>query len=150
MNTDKGLGAGLIALGIAGIATTAQISVRTFNDDPGPKLFPMIAFAILIFCGLGMIFVRSGSQIEREFFVPQALRRGAAMFALMIAYSVGLWLAGFYVATPLALYGFYHLIAGPERRKLWRGVAYALIVTAFVHLIFATILNSLLPPGILW
>lgn len=151
MNTDKPLGAGLILFGIAGIAATLQISVRTFNDDPGPQMFPIFGFAILIFCGLGMLFVGAPAGEDRD---PAQSRqrfiRGTVMSALFIGYSAGLWLLGFYVATPIMVYAFYHVIAGPGRRVPWQGAVYALAVTGGVHLIFRVFLNTLLPSGILF
>ncbi|WP_417208508.1 tripartite tricarboxylate transporter TctB family protein [Antarctobacter sp.] len=157
MNTDKPLGAGLIAFGIAGIAATMQISVRTFNDDPGPQLFPIFGFAIMIVCGLGILLnafrtapdASPDAPIEAS---PDAasLSRGVVMFGLLVVYSLALWLVGFYVATPLSVYGFFHVIAGRERRVPWRGAVYALAVTGGVHLLFATFLGTLLPRGIVF
>lgn len=152
MNSDKPLGTGLIAFGIAGIWATMQITARTFNDDPGPKLFPIIGFAILIICGFGMLLFpkpaseeRGSAQERRDEF-----RRGSIMAALFVLYSLALWLVGFYLATPLAVYAFYSVIAGPKRRVFWRGAIYAGAVTGSVHLIFAMFLNTFLPAGTLF
>ncbi|MFY0634091.1 MAG: tripartite tricarboxylate transporter TctB family protein [Vannielia sp.] len=158
MNTEKPLGAGLIAFAIAGILVTMQISVRTFNDDPGPRLFPLLGFSILLFCGLGMLLTRSKiSDVLREeeeaaagTDQTPAARRGAIMFGLLVAYSLALWLLGYYIATPLMVYAFYHTIAGAERRVWWRGALYGLAVTGGVHLVFSELLNTLLPSGILF
>ncbi|MBF9036751.1 hypothetical protein HKCCE2091_21160 [Rhodobacterales bacterium HKCCE2091] len=151
MTTDKPLGAGLIAFGIAGIYLTLQISVRTFNDDPGPQLFPILGFSLLILCGLGMLVVRhkpAGGAEDAG--ATGGFGRGAAMLGLMVLYSVGLWQVGFYIATPVMLYAFYHVIAGPRRRVWWRGATYAAAVTAAVHFVFGTFLNTLLPTGSLF
>lgn len=151
MTTDKPLGAGLIAFGLAGIAVTLQINVRTFNDDPGPQLFPMIGFALLILCGLGMLLsAMRATPAAAEPKDKEGLTRGALMFGLLVLYSVALWLVGYYVATPLMAYAFYHVIAGPKRRVPWRGAIYALAITGGVHLLFATFLGTLLPRGILF
>lgn len=152
MNSDKPLGAGLIAFGMAGIWASMQITARTFNDDPGPKLFPMIGFTILILCGLGMMLVsKPAPEPETS---PEERRaeflRGSTMAGLFFLYSLGLWLIGFYFATPLAVYAFYHVIAGPNRRIFWRGLIYAGVVTGAVHLIFSMFLNTFLPVGSLF
>lgn len=152
MNTDKPLGLGLIAFAIAGIAVTMQITVRTFNDDPGPQLFPLIGFGLLILCGIGIFFTRSPAQSEAD--DPAEARnrlvRGGQMSGLFIAYSVGLWQLGFHITTPLMVYAFYHVIAGPGRRTPWKGAVYALCVTGATHLVFTNLLNSLLPTGALF
>lgn len=156
MNKDKPLGAGLIAIGIAGIIMAMQISVKTFNDDPGPKLFPIFAFAILIFCGLGMLLVGKPGQPNDHISDLTAEEkhvrfvRGSIMCGLFILFSLGLWLFGFYLTTPVMIYAFYHVIAGPGRRIFWRGAVYALSVTGGVHLVFAVFLHTLLPVGSLF
>lgn len=151
MNSDKSLGAGLIAFGVAGIWMTMQITARTFNDDPGPKLFPIFGFVILIICGVGMLLLSKPAPTSN--YTPEEQRnrflRGTVMSGLFIVYSVGLWLVGFYVATPVAVYAFYHVIAGPQRRLVWRGAIYSIAVTGAVHLVFSMFLNTLLPIGIL-
>lgn len=152
MNTDKPLGAGLIALGIIGIAMTMQINVNTFNDDPGPKLFPMFGFVILAVSGLGML-LTSGPAQRTELTANQKhlrLVRGTTMAVLFILYSLGLWQVGFYLATPIMVYAFYHVIAGTGRRTWWKGGLYALAVTGGVHLVFSTFLHTLLPQGSLF
>jgi len=148
MISDKIFGAALVALGTGGIFVAMQISVRTFNDDPGPKLFPIFACAILVLCGIGMLLTRSKETAPP--FDPEQWKRGLTMGALFIAYALGLWLTGFYVATLVMVYAFYHVIAGPERRVFWRGAVYALAVTGGVHLVFAMALNAFLPRGILF
>lgn len=149
MNTDKPLGATLIGIGLAGIAITTQISARTFNDDPGPQLFPYMACAILVLCGLGMLVISKPQPLPEP--GPEGgLGRGAVMSGLLVLYAVGLWLVGFHIATPLMIYAFYHVIAGPQDRRLWIGAVFAVAATLGVHLVFSTFLNTLLPQGILF
>jgi putative tricarboxylic transport membrane protein len=148
MNTDKSLGVGLLMLGAAGLLVASQISVNTFNDDPGPKLFPMFACAILVLCGTGLLLTRS-SDGERATISAAEWGRGAAVAVVLVGYGFGLWLVGFHVASFIAVYGLYHIIAGPQRRILWRGLVWAAVVTAGVHLLFGVALGAFLPRGIL-
>lgn len=114
MRTQRLLGIGLIAFGGLGIWLTLQITYRSFDNDPGPQLFPMIGFAILILSGLGGLMTSTGDEpINDASATPGTLRRGVTALAMMIAYAIGLWLVGYLIATFLALYGFYHLIAKP-------------------------------------
>ncbi|WP_323021529.1 tripartite tricarboxylate transporter TctB family protein [Pararhodobacter sp.] len=148
MNTDRPLGAGLLALGVAGIAVASQITVRTFNDDPGPKLFPIFACAILVICGLGLILTKPADEGRKM--DPEAMIRGLTMAGLLLFYALALWLVGFYLASLSAVFGLYWIIAGPQRRVWWRGLIYAAAVTGSVHLLFHTALNAFLPRGILF
>ncbi|MCB1387969.1 MAG: tripartite tricarboxylate transporter TctB family protein [Rhodobacteraceae bacterium] len=148
MNTDRPLGAVLLALGAGGIAIASQISVRTFNSDPGPKLFPIFACVILLICGLGLILTKPAGETRRM--DREALMRGGAMSGLLVFFALALWLVGFYAASLLSVFGIYWIIAGPERRSWWRGAIYAAAVTLGVHLLFRTALNAFLPHGILF
>lgn len=148
MNIHKPLGAGLLALGGAGILSAVQISVRTFNNDPGPKLFPILACSILVICGIGLLFQRNSNQPAE--ISPAAWRRGALIAALLVGYALGLWLVGFYVATIVGTFAMYFVIAGTEQRSIARGAIYALIVTGSVHLVFQVALGAFLPHGILF
>lgn len=148
MNTGKPLGAGLLVIGSGGLLIAAQISVNTFNNDPGPKLFPMFACAILVMCGIGLLF--SKQEEDDSVLSPVQWLRGLMVAGLLVAYAVGLWLVGFHVASFLAVYGLYHVIAGPQRRVLWRGLVWAACVTAGVHLLFGVALKAYLPAGILF
>lgn len=148
MNTDRPLGAALLALGTGGIVLASQLSVRTFNNDPGPKLFPIFACVILIICGLGLILQRQSDDappMDRA-----ALVRGVSMAVLLGFYALALWLVGFHAASLLAVFGLYWIIAGPKRRVWWRGMIYAGAVTLGVHLLFATALGAFLPRGVLF
>jgi len=151
MNTDKPLGAGLILFGVAGIWMTLQLKVRTFNDDPGPQLFPVLGFTILIICGAGLLFLVKVSEKKSNFSADarKRLLRGMNMYGLFVLYSLGLWLVGYYVASPIMVYVFYHVIAGKRGRVVWKGIIYSAVVTVVVHLIFSVFLNTLLPVGIL-
>lgn len=148
MNTDKPLGAALVAIGGAGILIAMQISVRTFNNDPGPKLFPIMACTILVICGLGLLFKRSHEPAPR--ISGAEWRRGIAMAGLLIGYAAGLWLVGFYAATLIGSFAIYYGIAGRDRRSIVRGAIYAVLVTGIVHLVFKVALGAFLPRGILF
>ncbi|TGN56392.1 tripartite tricarboxylate transporter TctB family protein [Paracoccus liaowanqingii] len=148
MNIEKPLGAALVAIGGAGAVIAMQISVRTFNNDPGPKLFPIMACTILVICGLGLLFKRGGEPAPT--ISGAEWRRGTVMAGLLVGYAAGLWLVGFYAATLIGSFAIYYVMAGRERRNILRGAIYAVLVTAVVHLVFRVALGAFLPRGILF
>ncbi|MCA2013681.1 tripartite tricarboxylate transporter TctB family protein [Cereibacter sphaeroides] len=149
MTRDRILGLGLIVLGGIGIALSLGIHAMTFNNDPGPQLFPIFACTILGFCGLMMLLTGRTDRQTGPAFTAETARAGL-MAALMVAYGVGLWLLGFAPATALMSFAVYWVIAGPKRRKAWIGALYALLVTGAIWLLFAKLLNAFLPQGILF
>lgn len=144
MNTDKPLGLGLVLLGGAGIVGAMQMHAQTFNDDPGPKLFPILACIILVICGAGLLLQRKTDAEDAA--VPGSFGRGAVIFAALCLYALALWIVGFHIATPVGVFALYYIIAGPKR-VLWQGVVYSIAVTVIVHLVFATLLGAYLPQG---
>ena len=147
MNSDKPLGAVLLAIGAGGVIAASQFNVRTFNNDPGPKLFPMLACAILVICGLGLL-LRHAAR-EQPAIPSGEWQRGLVMAGLLVGYALGLWLVGFHIATLAGSFALYWVIAGPERRNALHGAVYAALLTLAVHLIFKTMLGAFLPHGIL-
>ena len=151
MRSDMLLGIGLILFASVGIYLTLQMNYRAFTNDPGPQLFPMIGFGILILSGLGIIFgALKGGHLSTEPDAPESFLRGTTVVVMMLLYAIGLWLAGFLIATLVALYAFYHLIAGPERRVVWRGALYSAAVTAGIYVTFVIFLDAFLPQGALF
>lgn len=148
MSTDKSLGAVMVLLGGGGIALASQITVRTFNNDPGPKLFPIFACTILVICGLGMLLTQSRSEARSPITSPE-FWRGTTMALLLGGYAIALWLVGFHLATLAAAASIYWTMAGNSRR-FWKAALFAIMVTAAVHLLFAVGLGAFLPRGILF
>ena len=153
MKRDHLLGLLLVLIGLAGLVMTAQIPVRTFTDDPGPRLFPYVGCGVLILSGLGIALAGGrGTEGGGEGGPPldaEAWRRLGAMALALIGYALALWVLGFYPATLAMTVVFYAMIAGPERRSLIRGAVFSLILTAAVWAVFGKALNAFLPQGML-
>ena len=149
MKNDKQLGLLILAIGIAGILLTMQIPVKTFTDDPGPRVFPYFGSIILVISGLGMLLTakrKEGKSVP--FLTSEGWKRAGIMTSLFIIYALALRIVGFIVATPIMVFFFYRQIAGPGKAHLLRGIAYSLITFGSVYLVFSKVLNSFLPPGI--
>lgn len=145
--TDRITSLVLIGLGLIVAGMTSQITYTSFTDDPGPRLFPYFGAAVLILSGIA-IFLRAGRSEIAEETIPvdrPQLLRGGLFFALLALYALAMKLFGFYAVTPLLLFAFYWLIAGPKRRVLWRGVVLSLAITGAVYLLFTLGLGSYLP-----
>jgi hypothetical protein len=151
MKNDKQLGLIILALGIAGILLTIQIPIKTFTDDPGPRVFPYMGSIILVISGLGLFLTRQKSTGDTEpFLTREGWKRAGIMTSLFIIYSLALKVVGFYIATPIMVFFFYRQIAGPEKTALLRGIIYSLVTFGAVYFVFSKVLNSFLPPGMIF
>ena len=152
MKHDRLLGVIIFTVGIIGILLTMQISVKTFTDDPGPRVFPYFASVILIISGAG-IFLTRQAEHKRDgepFLSKEGWKRAGVMTSLLILYAVALRVLGFYVSTPLFTFLFYRQIAGKEKTKLLRGIIYSAITFIVIYIVFKVMLNSFLPPGMIF
>lgn len=149
MKRDHVLGTVLVLLGLLGLWMTAQIPVKTFTDDPGPRLFPNLGSIVLIISGCGVALLgRVGPADDGERGLDAAaVRRMLVMAGALVAYTLAMWLVGFYPATWVMTLVFHALIAGPERRSLVRGAIFSTVLTAVVWLVFTRGLNAFLPQG---
>lgn len=155
MNKDGFLGAVLLLLGILAVAMTSHMPVRTFAGDPGPRLFPYFCGAALALCGGGILVNALRSRAKAEIgsiatWRPAEWGQIGIMFVMLVFFALGLWILGFYIAVPLATFVIYWLVSGPQKRSTARGVIYSVTTFAAVYLVFAKVLHSFMPPGMLF
>ena len=150
MKSERIVGAVVLALGITMVILTMQIPVKTFSDDPGPRIFPYLGSFLLVLSGLGILFTKpkkKTAETNKPFLTKEGWKRAGIMTSLFVIYALALKVIGFLIATPIMLYMFYRQIAGPEKTKPVKGIIYSLITFAAVYIVFSKVLNSFLPPG---
>ncbi len=152
MKHDRLLGVIIFAVGVLGIILTMQIPVKTFTDDPGPRVFPAFASVILMISGIGIFLTKQieHSKTGEPFLSPDGWKRAGVMTSILILYAVSLRILGFYIATPVFTYLFYRQIAGKEKVNPIRGIIYSLVTFGVIYLVFKVMLNSFLPPGMIF
>ncbi len=151
MKSEKITGVVILALGITMVILTSLIPVKTFSDDPGPRIFPYLGSFLLVISGLGILFTKSKKEKsvkDEPFLTKEGWKRAGIMTSLFIIFALALKFLGFLIATPVMLYLFYRQIAGPEKTRPVKGIIYSLITFAAVYVVFSKVLNSFLPPGI--
>lgn len=153
MKKDTILGLVILILGLILLFLTSQIPVKTFTDDPGPRIFPYFGSSILVICGIGILVLqgkKTGNEKTEPFLTKAGWKRAGIMTFLFVIYAVALKFLGFHIATPIMVFLFYRQIAGPGKRYIIRGIIYSLATYGVVYLVFSVLLHSFLPPGILF
>nr|WP_321456092.1 tripartite tricarboxylate transporter TctB family protein [uncultured Cohaesibacter sp.] len=149
MTRDRYLGILLMIAALLLGIVTIQIDYTPMTDDPGPKLFPLFACAILILCGLGLLIQskprRQELIVDKSYWIKLAL-----VFAGLIAYGLMLWLIGFKIATPIMLFFFYWQMSQKGQFSLLAALIYTAISFAIIYSFFQYVLGSYLPEGILF
>lgn len=145
----------LIIFGMAGIFLALNFEARGGNvGDPGAAFWP-----ILLCCGLivtsALLLIQTVLQGRKESGPEEPLidYRSAGVhcvfiiFGIMIAYAVLLYYFGFVPATLVFVVS--TMLAMGERRPVWIGLT-TLGITGFIYVLFALVMNVILPKGILF
>lgn len=149
LKKDHAVGGAVTLLGIAAMLLSMQIALKNASNDPGSRVFPMIAGAGLIVCGLG-IFITAGKREQKVFLGKEGWLRVLLASAVMILYTLGLKYLGFLISTPLFLFAIISLFAQGKKSSLVGRIIYSLVVTGCVWYVFGKLLAVALPAGVLF
>lgn len=144
----------LIAVGAMGIYMAMNFEARGGNvGDPGAAFWP-----IMLCCGLivtsALLLVQTMIESKKAAGPEEPLidYRSAGVhcvffiFGIMIGYAILLYYFGFVIATLAFVVS--TMLAMGERRPLWLGLT-TVGITGFIYVLFALIMNVVLPKGIL-
>lgn len=146
MTRDRATGVISVVLG-AMVAVYAHFLPQSrMEGDIGPAVFPYIAAALLIVCGI-LLIARKAEAAEP--FLPQKIqkKRFLLMTLVYILYGILLWAVGFLIATPLICFALCVMMSGSKRIPRWKLVAFSVLVTGIVYYCFYTLLSLKIPVG---
>ena len=151
MNKDRIVGLVSLLLGAVTLIGTYSIKVAKMAvsmGDPGPKVFPTVAGVLLLICGLGLIFKKK--QEEKVFMTKAQWLRVLWLFLAFVAYLGLLYVGGFIIATPILLYVMMTMFAGEKKPSILTRVIYSAGCTGIIYLLFAVLLKTNVPMGMLF
>ena len=150
---DQITGFALVVLGVLFAVLTSRFKKPFTPEYPGPKLMPMFAVVILIICGIG-VFVTGCRQKggDKPFLSKQGYIRLLVSFGILVVYIAGLRFVGFLISTPIALYAVITYFAASSKieTKLWVRIVYAVMVSAFIWVMYVVLFSMPLPTGLLF
>ena len=144
----------LIAIGAMGIYMALNFEARGGNvGDPGAAFWPILLCCGLIFTS-ALLLVQTMIEGKKAAGPEEPLidYRSAGVhcvfiiFGIMIGYAILLYYFGFLIAT--LVFVVCTMLAMGERRPLWLGLT-TVGITGFIYVLFALIMNVVLPKGIL-
>ena len=117
------------------------------EGDIGPAIFPYIAAAMLIVCGI--ILVVRKQDGDSAPFLPETVqkKRFLLMTVVYVLYGILLWAVGFLIATPIACFVLCVMMSGKLKIAKWKLALFSIIVTAIVYYCFYSLLSLKLPVG---
>lgn len=140
----------IIALTLSLIAAALLNSAYSYSRASG--IFPVfIGWIFLGLATLEMLLHASSWRRQKQAAVfanaaPSTMKRDVVGFLWLCAVVVLLFAVGFLVATPLYVFAF--LWCG-AKRSVYQSLAFAILATAFIYVVFVWLLNYHLYPGLL-
>lgn len=147
MTRDRGVGIFSALLGIAVAVMTAQIPASQMSNDVGPKVFPYIAAAILIVCGLVLALRRNGPAPKPFLKNKTELLRFLAIIGVILAYVLGLWALGYIIPTIAMVAGLCLMFGREKKVPIWLALLYGVVITMLIYGIFTYGLHLRMPTG---
>ena len=147
MKRDRATGLIAAILGIV-VAIYAHFLPKSgIEGDIGPAIFPYIAAAMLIVCGI--ILVVRKQDGDSAPFLPETVqkKRFLLMTVVYVLYGILLWAVGFLIATPIACFVLCAMMSGKRKIAKWKLALFSIIVTAIVYYCFYSLLSLKLPVG---
>jgi hypothetical protein len=140
---------GLFLLGVAVLICAGAIRLEIGTPGaPAPGFFPLVAgLALGLLSFLILVPAWKKAEREKKFWLRGADKRGILLtFALLIGYALSLEALGFFGTNFL----FFLLIGRLAAHRRWRAaLAYSVLASAGIELVFRSLFNTPLPAGIL-
>lgn len=147
MKRDRATGLIAAILGIVVAIYAYFLPKSGIEGDIGPAIFPYIAAAMLIVCGI--ILVVRKQDGDSAPFLPETVqkKRFLLMTVVYVLYGILLWAVGFLIATPIACFVLCAMMNGKRKIAKWKLALFSIIVTAIVYYCFYSLLSLKLPVG---
>ena len=147
MKRDRATGLIAAILGIVVAIYAYFLPKSGIEGDIGPAIFPYIAAAMLIVCGI--ILVVRKQDGDSAPFLPETVqkKRFLLMTVVYVLYGILCWAVGFLIATPIACFVLCAMMSGKRKIAKWKLALFSIIVTAIVYYCFYSLLSLKLPVG---
>lgn len=138
----------MVILGVAAVVMAQSITQAVNSNEPGPRLFPMIAGVGIAVCGL-LVALQAKPEEEEPYLDKAGWKRLAISLAAMLVYYFALTNLGFLLSTPFFTYAIIAILAGKKKTNPAVTVVVALITTIALYLTFQKAFAIMLPAGTL-
>lgn len=125
---------------------TAQIKMPANLSEPGPRLFPYIAGAGMLICGIGMA-ITAAQEKEEPFLTGDGWKRLGVVALALVIYYLGLEWIGFMVSTPVFAFVIMLILSSGKKINKVVAAVIAVITTIVLYLLFQKVFMIFLPAG---
>ncbi|MGE4353881.1 MAG: tripartite tricarboxylate transporter TctB family protein [Oscillospiraceae bacterium] len=156
INRTKVIGIFFALVAVLFFIMTFSIEVRPNLSEPGPRIFPFFAEALIFVCALVVIFGKKnkqndGSSAERK---PWLTTHGWKLLGLfgaeLLVYAFLLQTVGFIIASLLMMMAFIYTLHGQEKIRPLVAILISIFITLIVYYMFTRAFGIMLPSGMLF
>lgn len=140
--SERIFGIFLLFVAAGGIYFGWDLAAPVSYEPVGPRAFPLLVFALLVLCSVGLI---ASHRPPTSWAPAPVLRRIAAVFCVILAYALLFDRLGFVLATTLASVPLGMLFGGSWSQSVVGGAG----LGVGLYLLFDRLLDVALPTG-LW
>lgn len=137
-------------------AFTFAIEVRPNLSEPGPRVFPFFAEAIIFVCALIMIFGKEKTSGEgatdesKPWMTKDGWKRLLIVMGEMVVYAALLQVTGFIISSLVMMMVLIYTLHGDRKVNPVAAVIIDLVLTLGVYFLFTRAFGILLPSGLLF
>jgi len=148
IHKDRVLGTITLIFGLVFLVGSLNLPGTNLQNDPGPKVFPILGAIIIIGSSLG-IMLKKESQ-EKPFLTGEQWKKLWLLFLVFMGYAIGFWLIGYILSTIITLFIISSLFSVGKSISVLRRLLFSVFVTIVIYLAFTEILSLRLPSGMIF
>ena len=151
---DFGLGVFCILFAALIIYLSMHLKGSGYAGDPGPKLFPIIGSVIMAVCGIALII--APEKDARTFLSWAQWKAAFGLFGMYVGLALMLWLFGFMIAVPIALFIITFMLSklsvkdATVGHRLLISLIFGVVGGAVLYLAYVVGLKAQMPAGLLF
>ena len=151
---DFGLGVFCILFAVLITYLSLQLRATGYKGDPGPKMFPIIGGVIMAICGI--LLIVAPEKDGKRFLTWAQWKAAFGLFGMYVGLALMLWLLGFMVAVPVALFIITFMLSrlsakdATVKHRLLISLIYGVVGGAVLYLAYVVGLKTQMPAGLLW
>lgn len=148
LSRDQITGAFIVLLGIYICFAISGYSVPFTPEYPGPKALPGLAAFGFIVCGAGIFINGCQKKDDKVFLTKEGWLKLLVNVVLLAVYILVMKYAGFFIATPIVLFGFSTWYGKGYRTTILSRIIFSVAVTVVVYLAYHVAFGYNLPAGL--
>ena len=132
---------------------TTMIPTRFVTNEPGPKLFPMIAaIGMAVSAVLSMIIdgPKEAKETNKRSMPLTAWLKIGLLILEFVLFAIGMNVIGFWITSMIGCMVFFYTLKDKKKINIWVALAISVILGSVCYFGMTSLFNIPMPKGSLW